>query len=114
MDVPQARLQGKTHGEGSVRAPRESSDPAAARRAQRLERALRRLTDGDRAVAMDSLTVLRADALTPDPALAVALGAALEELRKGTDAAAELQRARRLAAGALTSRGGLPRWGGLP
>lgn len=114
VDVSRARLQGKTHGEENVRAAREASDPAAAIRAERLERALRRLTDGDRHAAMDSLTVLRADVLAPDPALAVALGEALDELRKGTDAIAALQRARRLAAGALTSRAGLPRWSGLP
>ncbi len=114
VDVSRARLQGKTQGEGSVRAPREATDPAAAARAQRLERALLRLGEGQRDAAMDSLTMLRADALSTNPPLAVALGAALQELRNGSDAAAELERARRLAAGALTSRSGLPRWGGLP
>ncbi|MHB1225342.1 MAG: hypothetical protein ACYC2G_15040, partial [Gemmatimonadaceae bacterium] len=126
VDVAHARLQGKTRGEDNARPPRPASDPSAALRAERLERALRLLAAGRAAsgaaggnakpdpAALDSLTVLRADALTTDAALAAALGTALDRLRAGEDADAALQRARRLASGAPVSRGGLRRWGGLP
>jgi hypothetical protein len=62
------------------------------------------------AAAADSLSLLRLDALERAPALAAALGDAIEALRSGRDATAALARARRVAEGEPEARGTLPRW----
>ncbi len=82
-------------------------DPAARARAATLDRALAALdggtargaSAGGRSAAVDSLAVLRVGALGVAPALAAALGDALDVLARGADASAPLARARRAALG---------------
>lgn len=115
VDIARARLQGKTTGESNVRTARQATDPAAAARAERLERALRLLADPrQRAAATDSLLLVQADALRSNPSLATALGTALGLLRTGEDATGALQRARRAAAPEPARQGGLTPWGTTP
>jgi len=112
VDVARARLQGKdSAGVVSGRTPREDIDAAAAARARRLDRALL-LLDAQPAAAVDSLLLLRVDALADAPALAGALGDAIEGLRGGRDATDALRRARRLADGEPRTAPGLPAWSG--
>ncbi|HEX3159019.1 MAG TPA: hypothetical protein VHQ45_10910 [Gemmatimonadaceae bacterium] len=112
VDVARARLQGKdSAGVVSGRTPREDIDAAAAARARRLDRALL-LLDAQPAAAVDSLLLLRVDALAEAPALAGALGDAIERLRGGRDATDALRRARRLADGEPHTAPGLPAWSG--
>ena len=114
VDIAGARLQGKTSGESNMRTPRGEIDPAAAIRAERLERALRLLGNPvSRAGATDSLLLIQADALRSAPSLASALGVAIDQLRAGEDASDALLRARRAAAG-VGRQGGLTQWGSLP
>ena len=53
---------------------------------------------------MDSLLLLRVDALADQPSLAAALGAAIEDLRAGRDATRTLRAARRALDGAPAAR----------
>ena len=66
--------------------------------------------------AIDSLLVLRIDALTDEPRFAAALGDAADAMRrgKGDEAASDLARARRALAGAPVSRDSLSRWSIVP
>ena len=66
--------------------------------------------------AIDSLLVLRIEALTDAPAFADALSDAANAMRRGrsADATTALTRARRLLAGAPTARDSLARWGIVP
>ena len=114
VDVARVRLQGKRPEETPAeRSGRAALDPAARRRAERLDAAIARLTVHDRA-AVDSLVLLRLDALPDAPALAAALGDAVEALRRGRDATAALGRARRLAVGEPRVADTLPAWEGAP
>jgi len=61
---------------------------------------------------VDSLTLLRVEALADLPALATALGAAVDDLRAGRDATAALLRARRAAGVAPTAPSPLGAWSG--
>jgi hypothetical protein len=67
---------------------------------------------GDPAAAIDSLSLLRVDALSESPSLAAALAAAVDSLRAGKDATNALARARRVVAGAPLVRSGSGEWGG--
>jgi hypothetical protein len=66
--------------------------------------------------AIDSLLLLRVDALSDAPAFASALADAVDALRKRrpNDASAALSRARRTLAGAPAARDSLSRWGWIP
>jgi hypothetical protein len=121
VDIAKVRLQGKEKGSDNVRQPRPAEDDAAARRARRLDDALvllepaRGATGAARAAAaIDSLLLLRVDALGDDPSLAAALDEAVRRLRGGEDATDALRRARRAANGATVARPALPRWSGGP
>jgi hypothetical protein len=111
VDIAKVRLAGKhDDATSSARLPRAPMDSSAARRARRFDAALGRLAS-EPAAAVDSLMVLRVEALESAPALAAALGPAIDALRAGRDATAALVRARRIAAGAaLVTRGSA--WGG--
>jgi hypothetical protein len=65
---------------------------------------------------LDSLLILRIDALTDAPAFAAALGDAANAMRRGNKTAATeaLAHARRLLAGAPITRDSLTRWGIVP
>jgi hypothetical protein len=63
---------------------------------------------------VDSLQLLRIDALEQEPRFAAALGEVVAALRSGNDATGPLITARRLLAGPLESRPGLGPWGMAP
>lgn len=111
VDVGKVRLAGKQDGTAAARAPRPAAgDPARARQ-RRLASALAALQRTPSA-ALDSLLVLRVDALDGGPALAAALGEAIDRLRAGGDATAALARVRELAGGEAAARPELPAWRG--
>jgi hypothetical protein len=114
VDVSAARLQGAEKGASSARAPlpADTAESARARRFARIVAQARRHP----AAAIDSLLVLRIDALAGAPEFAAALrdAAAAMRTRRPTDAAGALVRARRLLAGAPVTRDSLSRWGIVP
>ena len=104
VDINKVRLAGKRDdATSSSRIPRAALDGSAERRAQRFEAALNDLAVNPSA-AIDSLLVLRVDALESAPALAVALAPAIDALRAGHDATDALVRARHIAAGITVER----------
>ncbi|HEX5831187.1 MAG TPA: DUF4175 family protein, partial [Gemmatimonadaceae bacterium] len=112
VDVAKARLQGRDSASApAARTPRTPEDPAAAARAARLDAALVVL-QRDAAAAVDSLMLLRVDALGAAPSLAAALGELVERVRRGEDATPAILRARRAAAGEPRVMPALPRWSG--
>jgi len=114
IDVAKARLQGRDKGASSVRAP-VAADSAQSIRISRFVRAVE-LASRDPRPAIDSLLVLRIDALTDAPAFAAALRDATEALRRGrsSDATVALARARRALAGPSMARDSIARWGLVP
>jgi hypothetical protein len=110
VDVDRARLQGKDTGAPGARRPR-SADDAREALARRLDAAIVALAASP-ATALDSLVLLRVESLSGAPALAAALGDAVEALRDGREATAPLQRARRTLLGAPASADSLAPWGG--
>ncbi len=112
VDLAKVRLAGKTDSaRAHVRAPRQRLANGSAARAARLDAALLLLSSSP-ASAVDSLALLRVDALVDSPSLAAALDAAMDSLRTGKDATIPLARARRLAAGAPVVRARGSEWGG--
>ena len=115
IDIAKARLQGKEKGASSIRRPAAASDSALQARVDRFVRAVE-LTARDAPAAVDSLLLLRIDALADSPQFAAALRDATDALRRGksADATAALARARRALAGPSTARDSIARWGTLP
>jgi hypothetical protein len=115
VDVNKARLQGKDKGAPSMRQPIAASDSAMRRRTERFANIVE-LAARDAPAAIDSLLILRIEALTDAPAFAAALSDAASAMRRGKGAAAteSLARARRLLAGAPIARDSLARWGIVP
>ena len=115
IDVDKVRLQGKAKGASSVRVPAVDADSALQHRIDRFVRAVD-LTRREPSAAVDSLLVLRIDALTDAPAFAAALRDATDALRlgRGGDATAALARARRALAGPTMARDSIARWGLIP
>jgi len=111
VDLARVRLTGKETGVPTTRTPRQPADPAAARRAERLANAIV-LSATAPAAAIDSLVLLRVEALDAAPTLAAALGDALDAMRNGRDATAWLSRARRVADGGLRASSPLRAWSG--
>ncbi|HSQ29785.1 MAG TPA: DUF4175 family protein, partial [Gemmatimonadaceae bacterium] len=113
IDIAKARLQGKEKGTSSTRRPAAVSDSTFQSRVDRFVRAVE-LTSRDSRAAVDSLLVLRIEALGDSPQFAAALGDATDALRRGrsADATAALARARRALAGPSTARDSIARWGG--
>jgi hypothetical protein len=112
VDLARVRLAGNRDEAAPARV-RPPADPLApsARRQARFAAALDRLGANDPSAA-DTLALLRLDALADAPALATAIGAAIDALRAGRDATDALVRARRMLAGAVETRRTLPAWGG--
>lgn len=112
VDLARVRLAGKRDGidPAAVRPP-DDARAAGVRRTARFAAALERLAAGDAAGA-DTLALLRLDALEDAPALATAIGEAIDALRAGRDATDALVRVRRLLAGDVAVRRTLPRWSG--
>jgi len=115
VDVNKARLQGKDKGASSARLPRAAADPAARRRAERFATIVE-LAAQNGSAAIDSLLILRIEALTDAPAFAAALGDAANAMRRGNGVVATdaLARARRLLAGAPIASDSLTRWSIVP
>jgi hypothetical protein len=110
VDLAKVRLAGGVRGDTLRPAARAAAwpalDPDARRRAASLDRALA-LLPRDAHAAADTLALLRVRALGEAPALAAALGDALDALQAGRDATPALVRARRAAlAGDATARAG--------
>ncbi|MGH7623348.1 MAG: hypothetical protein ACREMU_13475, partial [Gemmatimonadaceae bacterium] len=114
VDVSAARLQGPEKGASSVRAP-VPADTAEAARARRFARIVAQARRHP-AAAIDSLLVLRIDALAGAPDFAAALHDAATAMRgrRPDDAATALAHARRLLAGAPVVRDSIARWGIVP
>jgi len=111
VDLARVRLTGKESGAANTRAARQPADPAAARRAERLAAAMA-LAASQPVAAIDSLVLLRVEALDTAPALAAALSDVIDALREGRDATASLASARRLADGSVRASAGLRAWSG--
>lgn len=112
VDLARVRLSGKRDGvdPAPVRQREDARSPAVRRR-ERFDVAIERLSAGD-VSAVDTLALLRLDALDDAPALATAIGAAIEALRAGRDATDALVSARRLLSGRIEVRHTLPAWSG--
>ena len=113
IDVAKARLQGKDKGASSVREPATGADSVLRARIGRFVRTVE-LAARDPSAAVDSLLLMRIDALADAPAYATALRDATDALRhgRGDQATAALARARRALAGPSVARDSIARWGG--
>lgn len=99
LDIARIRLTGKQEGiDPGARSPRASALRATLQRRARLDAAIDLLTSAP-AAAIDSLMLIRVDALGEAPALAAALGRAIEELRAERDATASIVAAHRALSG---------------
>ena len=107
VDLARVRLAGDTDEAAPAERPGLPPDPRVAL-ARRFDRFFRSPRDG----LADSLLVLRLEALTLDPALASALGAAAAAVRSGADATEFLVRARRQLGPPIARTEGLPVWSG--
>jgi hypothetical protein len=112
VDLARVRLAGNRDNVAPARVvpPADPRSPSTRRQA-RFAAALDRLGADDPSAA-DTLALLRLDALADAPALATAIGAAIDALRAGRDATEALVRARRMLAGEVQTRRTLPAWGG--
>jgi hypothetical protein len=115
IDVSKARLKGKDKGATSTRRPLTPADSAARSRLIRFATIVE-LIQRDRRAAIDSLLVLRIDALADEPSFASALSDAADAMRRGKadDASNALTRARRVLAGPPVARDSLARWSIVP
>jgi hypothetical protein len=114
VDLQKVRLAGKRDdASGAARSPRSALDTTAVRRARRLDAAVS-LIAAKPAAALDSLQILRLDAIAQDPPLAAALGPVIDSLRTGGSTTAVLARARRAAAGAPAVEKSGASWEGAP
>jgi hypothetical protein len=109
VDLARVRLQGKDAGTPTQRRPRSALVDHARERAERFAAAVRTLATQSEA-AVDSLLLLRVDALTDAPRLAAALAEAIDALRAGRDASTPLSRARRELLGTSSVVDSLGRW----
>jgi len=115
IDIDKARLKGKDKGSSATRLPVSVSDSVTRSFQSRLVGAIE-LSALDAPAAIDSLTVLRIDALIDNPGFAATLLPALDAMRRGrgAEATAALARARRSLAGPSIVRDSIPRWSGIP
>ena len=110
LDIARIRLTGKREGiDPSARAPRTDAIADMLARQARFHRVLK-LLHVDRAAAVDTLMLLRVDALSAQPKAAAALQSVITELRAGRDATTSLRAARR-ALSNETRRPSELRWG---
>jgi hypothetical protein len=115
IDVSKARLKGKEKGSPSTRRALSSADSAARSRLVRFGNIVE-LVQRDQRAAIDSLLILRIDALADEPSFASALSDAAEAMRRGkaSEASSALTRARRSLAGAPVAHDSLARWSIVP
>jgi hypothetical protein len=115
IDVSKARLKGKDKGSNSERRALSPADSAAHGRLLRFANIVD-LIQRDQRAAIDSLLVLRIDALADEPSFASALSDAADAMRRGkaVEASNALTRARRVLAGPTVARDSLARWSIVP
>ena len=115
IDIDKARLKGKDKGSSATRAPIPAADSTTRSLESRLVHAIE-LSARSASAAVDSLTILRIDALADNATFAAALGSAIDAMRRGrgVDATATLAHARRLLAGPSIVRDSIGRWSGVP
>ncbi|MGH7636476.1 MAG: hypothetical protein ACREOK_02395, partial [Gemmatimonadaceae bacterium] len=111
LDIARIRLTGKQEGiDPTARSPRASALRTTLQRRARFDTAIDLLTTVP-AAAIDSLMLIRVDALDETPELAAALGTAIEELRSGRNATESIVAAHRALSGTpITAPQG--RWSG--
>jgi len=112
VNIERVRLTGTDTAKATGRKPREELANAAAALAARLDRAAA-LARTEPAAALDSLTYIRVTALKAAPAVAQALGAAIESLRRGASIDSALAGARRALEPRVQIVTGPAEWGGI-
>ena len=103
------------YASSSARRPLSPADSAAHSQLIRFANIIE-LVQRDQRAAIDSLLILRIDALTDEPRFASALSDAADAMRRGKAAEASnaLTRARRVLAGPSVARDSLARWNIVP
>jgi len=110
IDLAKVRLAARLDSiEALDRTPRPALPELAASRSDRLSRMVALLSHNAGA-GLDSLMLLRLDAIGDVPAFARELGVAIETIREGRDATDALLRARRVVSGEPDAQAGLPNW----
>jgi len=113
VDLARVRLAGDRSGAaGSARAAGVPLAGERGRLAARFAAAVDRLEAGDAAAVVDTLLLLRLDALRTEPRFAAALARATDELRGGRDATAALREVRHALQGGEHAPRPLPVWAG--
>lgn len=114
IDLEKIRLVGTDSAKFEARRSLNALPATERRLAERMLRALALLAVRD-STALDSLRIVRLDALTSSPQLAASIGDAVDALERGKDATAALIRARRLALAPWRRGDGAALWlGGTP
>ena len=114
IDLEKIRLIGTDSARFEARRSLNALPATERRLAERVLRSLALLASRD-STAIDSLRIVRLDALVSSPQLAAAIGDVVDALEHGTDATAALLRARRLALAPWRRSDGAALWlGGTP
>ena len=111
VDIQRVRLTGKTKGAATPMTPRPAATSDRDRMRAGYSEAVEQFAlEPKRAIA--GLALLRVESLREYPALASALGDALDAIAKGRDATPALVRARRLLEGSPVKTDSIPAWSG--
>ena len=115
IDLARVRLAGSLPDASPSVRPPLAADSAARTLDRRFIRIVE-LAAGNTGAGVDSLLVLRIDALASNPSFAAAIADAADALRRGSsrNATSALVRARRAIGGPITVYDSLTRWSGLP
>jgi hypothetical protein len=111
VDIARVRMSGKEKGTGNIRTPRSAVDSQRVSLEKRFNDAVE-LIESKPADAVRAFTLMQVEALSVSPAVASALGEAVDAFRKGRDATLPLLRARRALSGDPRGSSGLPAWSG--
>jgi len=111
VDIARVRMSGKEKGNTNIRTPRTATDSTRVNLEKRFSDAVE-LIESKPADAVRAFTLMQVDALSVSPAVATALGQAIDAFRKGRDATLPLLRARRALSGEPAASSGLPAWSG--
>lgn len=112
VNVERVRLTGTDTAKATGRNPRDELADAAAALGARLDRAAA-IARTQPAAALDSLTYIRVTALKAAPAVAQALGNAIESLKRGASIDSALAGARRALEPRAQVVAGPVEWGGI-
>jgi hypothetical protein len=111
VDIARVRMSGKEKGTPNIRTPRTAVDSQRVVLEKRFSDAVE-LIESKPADAVRAFTLIQVEALSVSPAVASALGEAIDAFRKGRDATLPLLRARRALSGDPSGSSGLPAWSG--